>query len=411
MSQIELRPLVKQIVESVRVTDVHTHLFPPSFQDVQMSGADHLLTYHYLIAEAFRAHSLSYEEFWSLNTSGQAGVIWESLFVNATPLSEAAQGVVAIAQAFGCDVQHFGLQGLRGKLSSVASAAYVDDVLDRSGVDTLVMTNDPLDEEENKYWVSGASVHPRFHAALRLDRLVNSFVAAVPLLESQGYAVRQNFAGDSWAELERFLVTWVDRMKPLYCALSVSDEFDFPEASDRGRLLAELILPFCRARKLPLALMIGARRQVNPQLHSAGDGVGQASLRAIERLCDRYSENKFMVTALSRENQHELIVAARKFRNLMPFGCWWFVNTSSLVDEITRMRVELLGPTFIPQHSDARVLEQLVYKWKQTREMVTDVLVDKYAELEAMGWNVSAGDITRDVEQMFNSNFWSFVRM
>jgi hypothetical protein len=57
---------------------------------------------------------------------------------------------------------------------------------------------------------------------------------------------------------------------------------------------------------------------------------------------------------LARENQHELAVAARKFGNLMVFGCWWFVNNPSLITEITRMRVELLGTSFIPQHSDAR---------------------------------------------------------
>ena len=51
---------------------------------------------------------------------------------------------------------------------------------------------------------------------------------------------------------------------------------------------------------------------------------------------------------LSRENQHELCVAARKFANLMPFGCWWFLNNPSIVSEITRERLELLGPTFIP---------------------------------------------------------------
>ena len=42
-----------------------------------------------------------------------------------------------------------------------------------------------------------------------------------------------------------------------------------------------------------------------------------------------------MVSVLSRENQHELCVYARKFGNLLPFGCWWFVNNPSIVEEIT----------------------------------------------------------------------------
>ena len=86
------------------------------------------------------------------------------------------------------------------------------------------------------------------------------------------------------------------------------------------------------------------------------------------------------VTFLARENQHEAAVAARKFGNLMLFGCWWFVNNPSLIDEITRMRVELLGTSFIPQHSDARVLDQLIYKWDHSRKIVAKVLTDKFAE-------------------------------
>jgi hypothetical protein len=30
--------------------------------------------------------------------------------------------------------------------------------------------------------------------------------------------------------------------------------------------------------------------------------------------------------------------------------------------EMTRERMEMLGTTFIPQHSDARILEQVIYK-------------------------------------------------
>ncbi len=72
-----------------------------------------------------------------------------------------------------------------------------------------------------------------------------------------------------------------------------------------------------------------------------------------------FPDTKFIATVLARENQHELCVLARKFRNLHIFGCWWFLNNPSLIDEMTRMRLELLGLSFTPQHSDARVLDQL----------------------------------------------------
>lgn len=64
------------------------------------------------------------------------------------------------------------------------------------------------------------------------------------------------------------------------------------------------------------------------------------------------------------------------------------MNNPSLVEEITTMRMELLGLSFIPQHSDARVLDQVVYKWKHSKEIITKVLVRKYQDLMATGWTL-----------------------
>ena len=156
--------------------------------------------------------------------------------------------------------------------------------------------------------------------------------------------------------------------------------------------------------------MIGVKRQVNPSLKLAGDAVGNADVDSVNYLCSNFTHNKFMVTILSRENQHELCISARKFRNLFVFGCWWFLNNPSLIDEITRMRLELLGSSFIPQHSDARVLDQLVYKWNHSRKIIADVLYDKYRDLLAAGWVLTEEEIYRDVEKMFGGSFWEFYK-
>ena len=113
---------------------------------------------------------------------------------------------------------------------------------------------------------------------------------------------------------------------------------------------------------------------------------------------------------LSRENQHELAITARKFPNLLIFGCWWFLNNPSLVEEITRMRMETLGLAFIPQHSDARVVEQLIYKWKHAKEVVGKVLYDKYSDLLAANWTLTREELARDVQALFGGNFWRFIK-
>jgi hypothetical protein len=151
--------------------------------------------------------------------------------------------------------------------------------------------------------------------------------------------------------------------------------------------------------------MIGVRRSVNPAIRLAGDGLGKADLGAVNRLCVENPDVRFLVTMLSRENQHELCVSARKFGNLMPFGCWWFLNNPSIIEEITRERLELLGPSFIPQHSDARVLEQLIYKWRHSRRVIAGALTETYRNLLIDGRAATTAEIKRDVERMLSGNF------
>src|SRR6476661_1650816 len=200
-------------------------------------------------------------------------------------------------------------------------------------------------------------------------------------------------------------------MQPVYMAVSLPDNFHFPDDTIQSKLLAEAVIPSCREFDLPLSLMIGVRRQVNPRLRLAGDAVGKADLRSLENLCRTFPKNRFLVSVLSRENQHELCVYARKFSNLMPFGCWWFMNNPSIVEEITRERIEMMGTSFIPQHSDARVLEQVIYKWNNTRRTLARILSDTYRLLSEDGRGVTRGDIQRDVTRLFRSNAEAWTSM
>jgi len=75
---------------------------------------------------------------------------------------------------------------------------------------------------------------------------------------------------------------------------------------------------------------------------------------------------------------------------------------------MTRQRIELLGLSFIPQHSDARVLDQLVYKWSHSRRIIADVLADKYEDLAAAGRKPTPGEIRRDVDELFGGAFERF---
>jgi len=209
--------------------------------------------------------------------------------------------------------------------------------------------------------------------------------------------------------VRRFLADWTNRMQANYLMVSLPPEFEYPARNITTQLIEKAVLPHCREHGLPFAVMLGARRAVNPELRLAGDGVGLSNLTALQNLCAGFPENKFLTTVLARENQHELCVLARKFRNLHIFGCWWFTNVPYVIEEMTRMRIELLGLSFTPQHSDARVLDQIVYKWQHSRRIIAQVLVDKYSALAETGWQVSRAEIERDVKALFGGEFERFL--
>ncbi|HHW69984.1 MAG TPA: glucuronate isomerase [Clostridiales bacterium] len=408
-SDVELRKVVDKVVDEVRVTDVHTHLYTPCFGDLLLWGVDELVTYHYLIAETFRWLDIPYEEFWNMDKESQAALIWEKLFIENSPYSEACRGVLTVLNKLGLDVKKDGLSEYREFFKNKTMDEYVDMVFDMSGVKEVVMTNDPFDDAEREIWLNSYSEDERFKAALRIDPLLNGGVDVLHQLKGWGYDVDTQLNEKTYAEVRRFLSEWVDRMNAVYMAVSLPPTFKFPEDSMRAKLIENCILPVCREYNIPFALMIGVKKLVNPDLKLAGDSVGKSSIEAVEYLCANYPHNKFMVTMLARENQHELCVAARKFRNLLVFGCWWFLNNPSLIDEITRMRFELLGVSVVPQHSDARVLDQLIYKWAHSRKIIADVLYDKYKDLMDTGWPLTEEDITRDVEKLMSGNFWEFL--
>jgi len=87
----ELRQEVESIVTTTPVIDVHTHVFPPEFGAMCLSGIDDLLTYHYLVAETFRSTEVSPAYFWKMNKAERADLVWKTLFVDNTPLSEATR--------------------------------------------------------------------------------------------------------------------------------------------------------------------------------------------------------------------------------------------------------------------------------------------------------------------------------
>ncbi len=428
-----VKAVVTSAVAAQPIVDMHTHLYPPAFgtpvpnvsgrtdaAGLMLWGIDELLTYHYLVAEVFRvvpATRLSYEAFWKMSKSDQADHIWRHLFIERSPVSEACWGVITTMTRLGLDPADRNLSRMRRWFTQQDPSAYIDRVMELANVESITMTNPVFDDNERARWLTdpAALSDPRFRAVLRIDPILRNWPEAPARLNEWGYPAGERIVGETVEQARRFLRDWIDRQKAIYLAVSLPSEFRYPtdESDPIARAgqsaLEQIVLPVCAERGLPFAMMIGSRLRVNPELRDAGDMVGKADVTSVVNLCRAFPQNRFFVTMLARENQHELCVAARKFGNMMVFGCWWFLNNPSLIREITAMRLELLGTSFIPQHSDARVLDQLVYKWDHSRRVIGQVLAEKYRDLVQAGWHLSEKEIQRDVKHLFKDNFLSFL--
>lgn len=397
---------------------------------------------------------MSPESFYAMSKQAQADLIWKALFVDRSPVSEACRGVITTMQSLGLQdhVQNRDLEGLRNYYREFrdqglkGTEAFSEMVFSTAGVRYAIMTNIPFDSNEAQYWRPMRKEFPtRYRSALRVDPLLSGDRATVEsALRVSGYDTTLEGA-------RQYLRDWCYTMKPEYMMAStphnmvvlegslagvrstgvneeaMKEPFAFVTSGDtmncdteedntasvideHSDLLSDVLMAVCEERDLPVALKIGAHRGVNPRLKTAGDGVvAFADAGVLSRLCSRFPKVRFLATFLSRNNQHEACVLASKFRNLHIYGCWWFCNNPSMIKEITQMRLEMLGTAFTAQHSDARVLDQLIYKWSHSRSVIAGVLAEEYAKLCQSGWTTSRAEIRRDVVRLFGGSYEEFI--
>lgn len=215
-----------------------------------------------------------------------------------------------------------------------------------SGIRYNVMTNVPFDPTETQHWNAGKTHSRHYRTAVRVDpMLAGDRPKLEATLRSQGYDITLEGARE-------FLRYWIDRLQPEYVMASTPHNFRLPETGynlealtapgafaeaivaggsqcdpsdddlatqidENSDLLSDVLMKVCQERDLPVALKIGAHRQINPRLEQAGDGiVSFADANMLARLCTRFPKVRFLATFLSRNNQQEACVLASKFSNL-----------------------------------------------------------------------------------------------
>ena len=302
------------------------------------------------------------------------------------------------------------------------------------GVTQVVCTNVPFDAREASRFVdAGCCVDPatglfrgwrpgdddaatadgRFRTALRVDALLAGDWATVAA------ALRARGLDATLGAARLFLTAWARRYGAEYLMASTPGDLRYA-AGDAGlepgwpsatRLVDEVLVPVARDLDLPLALKLGCVRRLAPDLApcGGGDGLRRVDLRPLARLLTAQPRLKVLATLLGRADQHEACVLAQKFPNLHLYGCWWYCNNPSIIRELTSMRLEMLGTAFTAQHSDCRVLDQLVYKWRHSRAVIAEAPAAQYAHLLGAGWTLTRGDVRRDARALLGGAYEDFL--
>jgi len=423
---------VREEVDSVEVIDVHTHLLPPNHGSLMLWGIDELLTYHYLVSEYFMVApaSVTHEAFFALSKAEQAEHVWQGLFIERSPISEACQGVLTTLQRLGLGelLEKRDLAGVRGWFAAQDPAEHCERIFRLARVRYAVMTNIPYVPAEAEHWQAEPAkpITPRLRSALRIDSFIKGDWGAV-CSALKAFGKEQSLEG-----ARQYLREWAAIMKPEYMMASTPHDWRYPEPGapppdppgeslkplvqayrrpTASILMEQVIAPVCEELGLAVALKLGALRNMSPELDPCcgGDGVARADVGSLQRLCARFPKIKFLATVLCRVDQHEMTVVTQKTRNLHLYGCWWYCNNPSIIDELTRMRVEMLGTAFTAQHSDCRVLEQLLYKWEHSRAVIREALVPYFSKLLHTGWRLTRGELRRDVRRLLGGSYEDFM--
>ena len=399
MKKVEVQTILENTLNKIKIFDIHTHLFPPQHENYYLSGLVETLNYHYLIAELFVTTNIDIHKFKSLDKLQKAEIVWNELFHKRTPISEACKGVLTILESLSIPIKDKNFLQINELYTGLKLTD--KEIFNNSNIDSIVMTNNPFDEDEWSIFSSEAWDKKRYRSSLRLDTLMLEFNKSISI--AQNYS---NETSNKFIQIIDYLELCFQKSQPIYAAISLDTE-KFKEILNSD--LWKEILKWLLKKNLPLSLMLGVKRGVNKNFDEAGDGIGNIDLKDLSKLCNNYPKNKFLVTCLSLNDQHELTVLGRKHQNLKIFGFWWFMNQPSIIEPVLKMRMDLLGLSFIPQHSDARITDQLIYKWSHFKEILSSVMIENYEHLIKKNYPLSKEIINRDLNNLLTNNAKTFL--
>ena len=389
---MELRERLWEKIEPMWSVDFHSHI--PIGRESAGTMA-RLLCYHYSETDAMNA-GMPYEDYISRSTEKERARFLVEYFprtIGTTTyagLHEVAEGLFGFKKRITPETWEELCELADGLMSR---PGWEEEVLKKNRIAWVFGTNDPFEPLE------GAK--PWYQVCLRLDKFLLPDEHPLP----STVAALEEISGREVRTLSDFLEGLEGRFRyfrekgAVSAAVSLPPDFSLergsasPEAvfgklreglwisSEEMRALkAELFysaVELCRKYGMAFQLMLGVVRKVRRGVEHRGDGLRQDPnmFRTFWEPLNLYPDVLFDFTVLSLADQHQLCVLVKNFPNAVCSGLWWYCNTPSIIEQVVRMRLEVLG--VYPQNgqnTDAYMLEQGYYKMRQYKRALCRAL-------------------------------------
>lgn len=358
------------IYKNFKYEDLHTHLFPECHRKFHKSGFIELLNYHYLSPEIYKINP-------NINLKGSkkdiAREIWEKLFIERIPLSTASKGIIKILKVLGLFENRMTFNQL---LELEKDLKYDEkDIFSKANIKSVVMTNDPFNKEEWELFDKKNWDRDLYKASLRLDYLFQ-------------------FKDLNNTEFfEDYINQCIRKSSPKYLSFSLSNDSLKRIANSKN------FIQWLTSLDLPIWLMIGVKRNINPVLGDAGDGIDLIDLTLFTDFISKCSSTKFLISNIHFRDEHYLNTLSRNLPNMSIVGSWWYMNNRSYSQNTYNARLQMLGSSHKLFFSDSRVLEQIIYKTYDFQRILDDLIFKIFHEYKAYNYQINL----EQIEKTFNS--------
>ncbi|MCB0323301.1 MAG: hypothetical protein KDD69_06985 [Bdellovibrionales bacterium] len=417
LSPMRLEILLDRVLREMTFTDIHVHDMPDVMgPEFALAGPDATIDYHYLYGEVLSDHRFSdaeAEALWQLPQAERVDLLIERSFGDgALPVSEGRLGILTAAHALGLPTDSGDIKRIvaewRTLYAELGRERYTNLIFEKARVNRVISTQSPFVEAECERYLDDrviAEWDPRYWCGLRFDEFAHKPETIGPLCERMKFPGAAGPLGNPKAQLHarKLLEFWIDRLPNVrYVALSLPGKLDFSDSQHRALLTIEQVLaPVCRERNLPLFLMPFVRRQINPAYRNAGDVVERGDINGLIDLISRHRDILWAVTPLDEGDNYPLSFATRALGNLRVWGHWWCNLNPSLIKQQLKLRLENNGYAHYGINSDARIRDQLLFKFPHYLRVLHEVLLERCLDIQQLsGWPVTEEQVTATVERL-----------